>query len=464
MALLAKHPMDTVEHLETVTQQVLDFVLKYPKHVVEVERKKNFLRAKLFAAKLGVEEERIHANMPPSLRKVLKSKRLLVWKQLLEHYGYDDMGVISLMCDGVPLVGKHDDPPCYPPLLKPATLTEADLRLSSVWRRKAILGRKRLGDDPEHAAHLEETALEELELGFLEGPFASEDEVTGYLGHDRWSLIRRFVLVQGAEQKLRPIDDCLEAQLNFGYTSTSYLKLQDVDYIAGLALKISKAVASGQQKHGSGRWKGKCLDLSKAYKQMAVLPSHRDLAVIFFHDAKGIPKFYVANSLIFGPTAAVYSFNRVSRSLWFLINVMLKVPCGVFFDDFPLFSPEELSENADASVSELLDILGWTHARTGPKGKPFEVSFQVLGCSLDLSGIPDGYFALGNKPGRVDRLCVTVFAIDLVKKRGEISLHQAQVLHGLLRYACGFFAGWYLLPVCSEVLSLGLPGKISQSN
>ena len=66
-------------------------------------------------------------------------------------------------------------------------------------------------------------------------------------------VVRRFVLVQGAEQKLRPIDDCLEAQLNKGFTSTSYLQLQDVDYIAGLALKISEAVSTGQQRHGSGK-------------------------------------------------------------------------------------------------------------------------------------------------------------------------------------------------------------------
>ena len=76
-------------------------------------------------------------------------------------------------------------------------------------------------------------------------------------------VVRRFVLVQGAEQKLRPIDDCLEAQLNMGFTSTSYLKLQDVDYIASLALKVAEAVSAGQQKHGSGEWTGKCLDLKQ---------------------------------------------------------------------------------------------------------------------------------------------------------------------------------------------------------
>lgn len=84
-----------------------------------------------------------------------------------------------------------------------------------------------------------------MDLGFLEGPFYDEQEVSTFLGRDDGSAIRRFMLVQRAEMKLRPIDDCLEAQLNFAYTSTSYLKLQDVDYIAGLALKLAAAVQGG---------------------------------------------------------------------------------------------------------------------------------------------------------------------------------------------------------------------------
>ena len=111
---------------------------------------------------------------------------------------------------------------------------------------------------------------------------------------------------------------------------------------------------------------------------MAVDPEHRHLSVIFFHNKEGKPVFYVANSLMFGATAAVYSFNRVSRSLWFLLNRMLVIPCGVFYDDFPLFSPEERAADADLSASALLDLLGWRHARTGPKGKPFQDKFQVL--------------------------------------------------------------------------------------
>ena len=134
------------------------------------------------------------------------------------------------MFKGVTLVGCHDTPRCYPELLKPATLTEDDLCASASWRRRAIFSKVHQAD-PEHIDHLLEAIQEELDLGFLEGLFYKEQEVSSFLGRDDWSVIRRFVLVQGAEMKLRPVGDCLEAQLNFAYTSTSYLKLQDIDYM-----------------------------------------------------------------------------------------------------------------------------------------------------------------------------------------------------------------------------------------
>ena len=450
-----QHPMDSVDHLEAVTKFALDFNFRFPGHVVRLERRKNLLQARLLAARLAEDEKSLHDSLPGPLQKVLQDKKLLVWKALLEKYEYDDMGVVPFMFEGVRLVGMHDTPSCYPPLLKPATLTGDDLVASSVWRRKAILGRVGTSD-PAHIAHLEETAKEELLMGFLEGPFQTEAEVSAHLGRSDWCVVRRFVLVQGAELKLRPIDDCLEAQINHAFTVSSYLKLQDVDYIAGLALQIAERVCSQRDGPGVEPWVGKCLDLSKAYKQMAVHPSDRHLAVIFYHDSGGLPKFFVANALMFGSTAAVFSFNRVSRSLWFLINKMLVVPCGVFYDDYPMFSPASLADDADQSTSALLDLLGWRHAKTGVKSAPFKDKFQVLGCSLDVGAILNGLITLENKPGRIDRL---IALLQQIREEGRLSKHQGQVVHGLMRYACGFFSGKFLHQVCAEILALSLSGQ-----
>ena len=445
-----QHPMDSTDHLEDATKFALDFIFQYPGHVVELERKKNLLQARLMAIKLADAEMELHRSLPAPLAKVLEGKRLLLWKELLEKYGYDDMGVVSFMFEGVRLVGAHDVAPCFPPLLRPATLVAEDLQSSACWRRKAAVNRS-AASDPVHIEHLEATATEELKLGFMEGPFFSENEVTQYLGRDDWCVVRRFVLVQGAEMKLRPIDDCLEAQLNHAFTVTAYLKLQDIDYITGLALKIAERLARHTQGPGVEQWVGKCLDLSKAYKQMAIHPADRHLAVIFFHSATGQPKYFVANSLMFGASAAVYSFNRVSRSLWFLLNKMLVIPCGVFYDDFPMFSPETQAGNADAAASQLFDLLGWRHAKTGSKALPFQQAFQVLGCSLNLAEIRFGGVTLENKPGRLDRL---IELLQGIRADGCITKHQGQVIHGLMRYACGFFSGKFLHQVCVEVLAL----------
>ena len=450
LAKRVRHPMDSTDHLEAVTKQAIDFNFKFPDHVVRLERRKNLLQARLMAAKLGDKECELHGSFPEPLRKVLRGKKLLLWKALLEKYEYDDMGVIPFMLEGVKLVGLHDTPPCYPPMLKPATMVLEDLQKSALWRRRAMVGKVQKSD-PSHIEHLEATAADELDRGFVEGPFDSEAEVTKHLGRNDWCVVRRFVLVQGAELKLRPIDDCHEAQINSAYSVSSYLKLQDIDYVTGMALKISERVADGSTGPGREPWCGKCLDLSKAYKQMAIHPDHRHLAVVFFHDLEGKPKYLVANSLVFGASAAVYSFNRVSRSLWFLLNKMLVIPCGVFYDDFPMFSPASLAENADEAASALFDLLGWLHAKTGTKASPFKPQFQVLGCSLNLEEIATGTLVLENKPGRLDRV---VSLLEQVRSAGTLTRHQGQVIHGLMRYACGFFSGKYLHQVCAEVLAL----------
>ena len=134
------------------------------------------------------------------------------------------------------------------------------------------------------------------------------------------------MLIQGSEQKPRPIDNCLEAQLNAGCSTSIHLRLQDSDYIASMALHVAKEIDGGRAHASACSWQGKCLDLSKAYKQLAIHPAHRPLSVIAVRQADGRDALYVSNSLMFGSTAAVYVFNRVSMALWYLINRLLWIP------------------------------------------------------------------------------------------------------------------------------------------
>eukprot|EP00435_Cladocopium_sp_Y103_P034014 s1060_g8.t1 len=150
----------------------------------------------------------------------------------------------------------------------------------------------------------------------------------------------------------------------------------------GIAIKQMQDLGWEDQPRSTG----KTLDLSKVYKQLPVLPAHSDLAVVHFKDEAKRPVFYVPNALMFGSTAAVYAFNRVSRSIWFLINKFMKVPLAVYFDDYPMFSPEATALETDGLVSDFLELLGWRQQG------------QTYRTSLSLSMKPDATGS-GSAPG-----------------------------------------------------------------
>ena len=287
------------------------------------------------------------------------------------------MEVVKFMKEGVFGVVAHDHPPCYPLKLKAASTLEEELR-DAAGALQDGSGKQEAADrGPRVRWTSRGDRLGGGEPEISRGSILFVVKSDGNLGPQPLRIVWRFVLEQGS--KLRPIDDGLEAQLNSAYTSTIWLDLQDADDVVALTLEL------GKRKEFD--WVGKTLDLSKAYKQLPILPSHRDLAVTSFRDSKGKARYYIPNALMFGATAAVYAFNRVSRSLWFLINVYLRVPTAVYFDVYPMFSPKVGAQEKDALVSDFLDLLWWRHNRTGPKGKPFAQSFDVLGVTLDLSGL-----------------------------------------------------------------------------
>ncbi|CAE7211849.1 unnamed protein product, partial [Symbiodinium sp. KB8] len=371
-----------------------------------LKRRLALLKVKLLVRSLEKEEEELHASFPSWYQKVVAPKKILAWKRLLEEFKHDDLDATKFMMEGCPLVGTSDLPQPFDAKIVPATLTEQELRATAKARRQTLVQTVRPGD-AEHVEHLVRSTLDEVDRGFLDGPF-TESEVSERLGHADWTAVRRFVLVQGAEMKLRPIDDCAEAQLNDAYTSTIKLRMMDSDYISALALKIAHLEAERAARLGK-------------------------------------TQFFIGNALVFGATSAVFSVNRVARSLWFLVTKLMHLPCGYFYNDYPIFGLEEEGELVDQCVSEFLSLLGWEHATSGSKGLAFDKVFTVLGMSLDLSQIQSQVVILANKPGRAERISQKLGEIATA---GRINRHEAQVLRGLLQFASGFYAGRGLKQTC----------------
>ncbi|CAE7311611.1 gpt [Symbiodinium sp. CCMP2592] len=457
-ALEVEHPFDSAFAIDDQTKRNVFELLTMG--LLGPARRRMDTQKKLSALKreLAVEEKRYHASLPEHAQKVLKGKNILLWKRLLEETGFPDITVAELM-EGVPLVGRPSKSSLYGWKEQPATTTLDDLLVSSVWRNPALAAKGRVGDDPVLAEKIWQATLSEVERGFISGPYDSEEDVKKALGVSHICCSRRFGVKQGAGDalKYRPIDDFKESAINSAYHAVDRLQLHDVDYFVSLIRFLANSVddsgavnvelSDGTVLSGavhsdfrSGRrWLGRCLDLEKAYKQVPILAAHLPLAVIMVWDPNtSRNRYFTTWSMPFGACAAVFGFNRISRSLLHLASHLCAVIGGVYFDDYPMIEPAESSRMCSLSVETLLDSLGWSYAVGDDKGQPFEETFNLLGMRLGVSRIMDDILELENKPSRVQKL---VEAARRMAASGVVSKSDSASLHGQLNFMVGFASG-----------------------
>ncbi|CAK9099135.1 unnamed protein product [Durusdinium trenchii] len=405
------------------------------------------------------EYHRFHLSLPEHAREVLKGKRLLLFKHLLQESGCPDLEAFDLM-QGVHLVGVATRSPFFGDKIVPATTTPEFAVLSNKWQRKKIEAKNIHADDPELSKTLWETIMQEVDRGFLQGPYESLEEVHQVLEAKGTVCSRRFAIMQSGKPRI--IDDLKESGVNRAFTAVDRLTLHDIDYVTSFchfitttikhALESSEKTVEVKLKDGSilrGSlhsdfhepcvWKGRCIDLSKAYKQIPVSSQSRKFAVLMVHHFETErPVYFLSRSLPFGASASVFGFNRISKSLWHIATKGCLMMGGVFFDDFPIVEPESLCSLASKSVEGLLKALGWQYSDDPKKVVPVDYAFDVLGTRIDVSGLHGRSFSLENKQSRLERIDAL---LKEVQEADAISKRQAQVIHGNLNFAMSFFLG-----------------------
>ena len=395
---------------------------------------------------------------------ITQNKCLKLFRELVEETGFPDLEVCKFMEQGVSLVGVEPSSPIFQARPKPLRSTPEQLDSQAVWRRRELLSRPPQKLSEEELSILNDETEAECKLGFLEGPFATEDEVTARLGSDQWSPSQRFLLLQGEDRKPRVIDNLRDSGINAAFGSTSLLQLHDIDFVTAMAMFIARVwenkdhvrvpLASGDLLEGewhpgsrSAAWVGRCLDLSKAYKQVPVCDSSLKYAVIAMPSRSSEWVFYLARGLPFGGSGSVFSFNKISRALWHIAVVKLGLITSVYVDDYPTFEIEPLAQSASDSFSRLLSTLGWVHATTGKKAVGFAAKWVALGAQFDFTHLHEGTLVVSNKEGRVDRIK------SLARQLTEANANVKQIatsLHGLLNFASGFVLGSALKPIARE--------------
>ena len=452
-SLELKHPMGSESTISDWNKSALFRMLTTkPAHLVQ--ERASFLSSVLKKREeLEPQERALHESMPRHIQKVMKGKKILLLKHLLTCLGYDDLKVIDLLIYGVGLSGEQPLPPYARVKVSSATATKEDLERESAWRRVAILAKSTPDEDVEP---LQALSNKEVQAGFLEGPFSSPEAVSEHLGRSDWLATPRFLLYQGQRAKPRCIDDAKASGLNATYSALEKLELQDANYVCLLAITAGRlssrphaqvtlsngSVLKGALATKDPKWVGRTLDLTKAYKQLAVSAKDRHL-VVLSHGGKHGPCLYASNSIPFGAKGSVYGFLRVSRALSFLFNMGLALPSSVFFDDFPTLSTEELAASSYTCGHTLLQALGWKFSDDPEKCLPFSQVFGVLGCRLDLTCLSAGSLSLSNKEGRLANI------IDMIRSLPEAADKQSlvSVIQGHLNYASGFVLGRFLLPL-----------------
>ncbi|CAJ1378275.1 unnamed protein product, partial [Effrenium voratum] len=448
----ARHPVDVVRLVpDQLTNSVLQVLRMGPK-LTNLKRRLSLAKIKRLRIQLAAEEVRLHAKLDPDVECILQGKNLLLWKKLLEESGYKDLSIWDEVVRGVKMTG-------------PASLSEEmphGYQVPNMSERE-VQAKER---DPELDAELWKQTLLEVEKGWLQGPF-SEEEVTALVGTSSWLATRRFPLRQ--KTKVRIIDDGLESGLNASYSTPNKLRLHDLDTLTALLIRrclagkgrqtVAMADGSLRTAELAADWPaevdllGRCLDLTDAYKQLAVDPKEAWSRVLVAYDPeRKEPRFFLTRALMFGSSASVYSFNRVSRSLWHLGQFFLWQWSTNYYDDYPSIETRETAGSARETMEGLLEELGWRFAKEGKKAKPYCDSFEVLGVVCSLRGTS---VSLANKPSRVEAI---VANSEAWVRSGWISPGEAASMHGVLNFAKGHFQGRALEPAAKFLSQIAAGG------
>ena len=378
-------------------------------------------------ALLKEEEAKLKQKLDPEVAETLCSKRLLLWKHMLEQAGFQDVALPEDVSRGFSITGEILPSGVFPKSFVPATATVDELReLAGPTAALAYMNTKSSGDQLTDQKLWDKT-LEERAKGWIQGPL--EGGLSAL--QPGQTLTRRFAVAQGLDDdgtpKVRPIDDFSASHVNSTVTANERVTLHTLDVISAT---LAYFISVSSEDVGL---MGKSYDLKSAYKQLPLCKTMEDFAHIVVWDlTEKKPQIFRTTRLPFGAVASVLHFLRCSKSLWYIICSLGKVICTAYFDDFVVFSPELTRVSASNFVELVFLCIGWTFDMSGKKASEFASQVSALEAIIDLQEVPRGIIKLRNTEKRINDLSSIIANITAVGKLGHL---EAQQLRGKLTFA-----------------------------
>jgi hypothetical protein len=372
------HPFEAVKSIQSPANLVALFnILTLGPTAVKIKRLRLIASLGRLSIKMASEEAAMRASMVQGVREVMAKKRLVVLRALLEEVGYKDTTLIDELSSGMAIIGPMTITNEFPrrtlPLGHPKPHSVEVLKTTAKWAQHAVQGVR--GSDAAMERQVRDITMDEARVKkWLDGPYTAS-EVTRLLGED-WVPVRRFGITQG--NKVRAIGDGSVYLPNATVEAFERVELGGFEEYVSLAKEWCRSVSSdrsvcvtmpdGVAMRGRlhKEWSltaartlvGRTADMSHAYKQVAVRPDHRKFSVVAVANPSGGADFFVANTLLFGQSAAVYAVNRVARALQRVCTVLGDLVMTNYFDDFPQLEAEVLGDSARATVKEVFGVLG----------------------------------------------------------------------------------------------------------
>lgn len=371
-------------------------------------------------------------------------KRVLLFAEILQAEGYQDMGVVQELLGGTSLVGQVPCTGVFDRSFKPASLSVSELLANSPEVNRKIFFSSRSSGDAAVDQTVYEKTLEERDEGWLRGPISFESLPEGSV------LSRRFGLKQ--PNKIRLIDDLSGSFINSTVQSNATPRPHTTDVAASLAL--------GFLEKYNGSVLGKTFDLQSAYRQLCISEDSLPFSyIVCFNPHTRKPEIFQMLAAPFGATRSVFSFLRISKCLWWLGCKCLKVCWSNFYDDYITMSTSVGAPNTEASISLLFDLLGWQFARVGEKASPFSSHFNALGIRISLESFESGLVEFSNTENRILEVGGI---IRQVLESGCMDTKQAVRLRGRLQFADGQLFG-RLGKLCLKEITLHAFGSSNDS-
>ena len=419
------HPSNIFDALSPGIIRAIEANCKWKPEEVILHRARWLKKWTNRAMELAKEEHHLHDRLPPHRKKILEGKRLLVLKEILEDEGYPDVGLVQEIEDGFDLVGISGESEALPPDFQPASISQEELLASSERSNKAVIHSTKGSGSDLIDSELWAKTMEEVGKGWLTGPH------TSFQTQGRVS--RRFAGVQS--QKVRPVDNYSESQVNDAVTIANRCTVDGVDTIAACGAVYLQGLL---KRSPFDRLLGRSFDLKSAYRQLAVSDSSLKWARLAVYDPEAkCSRVFQQYSLPFGAKASVIAFIRCARMIQFLAHRLLIVTT-CYFDDYVVFSKESLSKNTELTFATLLDILGWKFDKSGDKADTMSTTISALGVEFCLEEAKAGIISVQNTAKRKKELASQ---ISEALAAGKLSASAAASLKGRLGFAEGQLFG-----------------------